>query len=116
MGHGDWDLPAGMHDALWLMIASILVEIDEDWATTDRVHINMLDQNDCGTHIQISRNQVAQSGVPGPSCSTAIASSIAWSKKRAIVPRSGVASARASSNKAAMYPRGCRTSWPESVV
>jgi hypothetical protein len=24
MGHGDWDLPADMHDALWLMIASYM--------------------------------------------------------------------------------------------
>jgi putative transposase len=32
--------------ALLRLVTAILVEIDEDWATTDRVYINMLDQND----------------------------------------------------------------------
>jgi hypothetical protein len=35
--------PANMSIA---SVTAILVEIDEDWATTDRVYINMLDQND----------------------------------------------------------------------
>jgi len=32
--------------ALLRLVTAILVEINEDWATTDRVYINMLDQND----------------------------------------------------------------------
>jgi putative transposase len=32
--------------SLLRLVTAILVEIDEDWATTDRVYINMLDQND----------------------------------------------------------------------
>ena len=32
--------------ALLRLVTAILVEIDEEWATTDRVYINMLDQND----------------------------------------------------------------------
>jgi len=32
--------------ALLRLVTAILVEIDEDWATTDRVYITMLDQND----------------------------------------------------------------------
>ena len=30
---------------LGTLIIAILVETDEEWATTDRVYINMLDQN-----------------------------------------------------------------------
>ena len=33
-------------ESLLRLVSAILVEIDEDWATTDRVYINMLDQND----------------------------------------------------------------------
>jgi transposase-like protein len=32
--------------SLLRLVTAILVEIDEEWATTDRVYINMLDQND----------------------------------------------------------------------
>jgi hypothetical protein len=32
--------------ALLRLVTAILVEIDEEWATTDRAYINMLDQND----------------------------------------------------------------------
>jgi hypothetical protein len=32
--------------SLLRLVTAILVEIDEDWATTDCVYINMLDQND----------------------------------------------------------------------
>src|ERR687898_631093 len=32
--------------SLLRLVTAILVEIDEDWATTDRVYINMLDHND----------------------------------------------------------------------
>jgi hypothetical protein len=35
--------PANMSIA---SVTAILVEIDKDWATTDHVYINMLDQND----------------------------------------------------------------------
>jgi transposase-like protein len=32
--------------SLLRLVTAILVEIDEDWATTDSVYVSMLDQND----------------------------------------------------------------------
>ena len=33
-------------DALLRLVSAVLAEIDEDWATTDRVYINMENQDD----------------------------------------------------------------------